>query len=164
MKHKRIVEAFAEALKEARASSGLTLRQVEHMTGISNAIISQYENGMVMPSLYSASLLASALDFSLDEVASNITPKEIQMEIKVGQKYRDKQGNCFQLTEIDVPNDKFTAQMYSMKDGSPTDFYLKGEFSKLPHFIKAQKMGLVLTPEDNIDNGTTLSKAVVDEQ
>lgn len=38
---------FGEVLKQARSLAGLTLRQVEESTGVSNAYLSQLENGKI---------------------------------------------------------------------------------------------------------------------
>lgn len=58
------------ALKGARARAGLSLREVEKMTGISNSLISQIETGYVVePSFRNIVKLSVILDINLDYLA-----------------------------------------------------------------------------------------------
>ncbi|PZP49405.1 MAG: XRE family transcriptional regulator [Pseudopedobacter saltans] len=71
-------------LKEARKNVVLTLRQVEEMTGISNAYLSQLENDKIKnPSVNILSKLSSLYKVSLKTLLSNakmIDKKEAQQE------------------------------------------------------------------------------------
>lgn len=40
---------FAEKLRALRSRKGLTLRELEKISGVSNVLISNYENGKVVP-------------------------------------------------------------------------------------------------------------------
>lgn len=56
-------------LKEIRSSKGLSLREVEQATGVSNAYLSQLENGKVRkPSLFFIHKLARVYGWTIDEL------------------------------------------------------------------------------------------------
>lgn len=64
---------IAEVVKQKRWEQRLTLRKLEKLTGISNAYLSQLENGRIKkPSWHAVAALALVLDFSLDELASYV--------------------------------------------------------------------------------------------
>lgn len=64
-------QSLAQALKIARQSCGLTLRQVEESTGISNAYLSQLENGRTTnPSMHMLSKLARLYRLPYSELMS----------------------------------------------------------------------------------------------
>lgn len=71
-------------LKDARKNVGLTLRQVEDMTGVSNAYLSQLENEKIKnPSVHILSKLSSLYKVSLKTLLSNakiIDKKDAQNE------------------------------------------------------------------------------------
>ena len=67
VKHK-----LGDCLRHYRVCKNLSLRKLEAETGISNAVISQYENGQHKPSFINVAKLAAALDFSLDDLAKDI--------------------------------------------------------------------------------------------
>lgn len=71
-------------LKNARKNIGLTLRQVEEMSGISNAYLSQLENDKIKnPSVNILSKLSSSYKVSLKTLLSNakmIDKKEAHQE------------------------------------------------------------------------------------
>ena len=59
----------SEVLKELRASKGLSLRQAEKKTGISNAYLSQLENGKIgQPSPHILHKLAEVYDTSYNDL------------------------------------------------------------------------------------------------
>lgn len=66
------IQGIAEVLKLKRQQKGFTLRDLSKITGISNPMLSQYENGKSEPSFERAAKLAEILDFSLDKVASYV--------------------------------------------------------------------------------------------
>ena len=59
---------YGEELKNQRISRNKTLKQVEKDTGISNANLSRWECGKVMPSIDFCVILADYYDISLDEL------------------------------------------------------------------------------------------------
>lgn len=71
---------LSEVLKELRSAKGLSLRQVEKVTGVSNAYLSQIENGKIKePSPHILHKLAGAYDISynnLMKLAGYIQQKE----------------------------------------------------------------------------------------
>jgi transcriptional regulator with XRE-family HTH domain len=61
---------IGQAIKEAREHRGLSLRQLERLTGLSASQISQIESGRpANPGWETVVKLARALDFSLDAAA-----------------------------------------------------------------------------------------------
>ncbi|MCW2462608.1 helix-turn-helix domain-containing protein [Elizabethkingia anophelis] len=79
-----MMSSLGITLKSARKNVGLTLRQVEEMTDISNAYLSQLENDKIKnPSVNILSKLSSLYKVSLKTLLSNakmIDKKEAQQE------------------------------------------------------------------------------------
>ena len=63
-----IEKNYGELLKEHRIAFGKTLLDVERETGISNANLSRWENGKVIPSIAFCERLADYYGISLDEL------------------------------------------------------------------------------------------------
>lgn len=62
---------LGEMLAVAREAKGMTLRDLEKETGISNALLSQIETGKVKePGFFKIMLIAEALNISLDRLAT----------------------------------------------------------------------------------------------
>lgn len=62
-------QTFSRLLKQLRENQGLSLRQIEGVTGVSNAYLSQIESGKVgPPSPRIIEKLASALDYPYVEL------------------------------------------------------------------------------------------------
>lgn len=59
---------YGKALKEQRLLRGKTLLQVETDTGISNANLSRWERGEVIPSIIFCEKLADYYGISIDEL------------------------------------------------------------------------------------------------
>lgn len=78
------MSSLGTTLKDARKNIGLTLRQVEEMTNISNAYLSQLENDKIKnPSVNILSKLSSLYKVSLKNLLSNanmIDKKDAQLE------------------------------------------------------------------------------------
>lgn len=78
------MSSLGATLKDARKNVGLTLRQVEEMTDISNAYLSQLENEKIKnPSVHILSKLSSLYKVSLKTLLSNakmIDKNEAQQE------------------------------------------------------------------------------------
>ncbi|WP_081909293.1 helix-turn-helix domain-containing protein [Flavobacterium sp. ASV13] len=81
---KKTMSSLGATLKDARKNVGLTLRQVEEMTDISNAYLSQLENEKIKnPSVNILSKLSSLYKVSLKTLLSNakmIDKNEAQQE------------------------------------------------------------------------------------
>lgn len=60
-------------LKEIRLSQNKTLLEVEQATGISNANLSRWENGKVIPSIAFCEQLADYYGITLDELVGRNT-------------------------------------------------------------------------------------------
>ncbi|MWB94022.1 helix-turn-helix domain-containing protein [Flavobacterium sp. GA093] len=79
-----MMSSLGASLKDARKNVGLTLRQVEEMTDISNAYLSQLENDKIKnPSVNILSKLSSLYKVSLKTLLSNakmIDKKEARQE------------------------------------------------------------------------------------
>ena len=79
-----MMSSLGVTLKDARKNIGLTLRQVEEMTDISNAYLSQLENEKIKnPSVHILSKLSSLYKVSLKTLLSNakmIDKNEAQQE------------------------------------------------------------------------------------
>lgn len=73
-------KSLGELLKELRLANSLTLRDVEGLTGISNAYLSQVENGQIkQPSPNFLHKMAGVLDYSYEalmEKAGYVVPRK----------------------------------------------------------------------------------------
>lgn len=66
---------IGKKIRYYREQKGFTQKQLAQITGISRQMIYQYENGMTIPKLYNAILLAKALEVSLDDLCSEVSPE-----------------------------------------------------------------------------------------
>lgn len=81
-----------ELLAEARERKGLTLRDLEEMTGLSNALLSQIETGAILePSFTSIVKISKALGLSLNKVAEcePAVPPKIEAPGLVWKRFKD---------------------------------------------------------------------------
>lgn len=62
------LEEFAENLREARKSKGLTQIQLAQQIGVTNSAVSFYETAKRMPNLRIVSIMSNVLDVSLDDL------------------------------------------------------------------------------------------------
>lgn len=69
---------FAEMIKKARASLGLSYRKLSEETGISHSHIRDIENGKYTPSFDNAIKLASALDINIKDVVVSTYQLQLQ--------------------------------------------------------------------------------------
>ena len=53
---------------EARTAKGITLKQLEEMSGISKTAINNTENGKTSPTLYQLEAIAKALDVRITDL------------------------------------------------------------------------------------------------
>jgi transcriptional regulator with XRE-family HTH domain len=68
---------LGEAIAYAREVKGMTLRQMEKQTGVSNAVISQIETGHVKePGFWTVVKIAKALGLKLDRLAKCELPDQ----------------------------------------------------------------------------------------
>jgi len=66
------LSSFGERLKKRREEKGLSLRQIETATGITNSNLSKIERNKISPSLDAAALISSCLGESLDYLAKGL--------------------------------------------------------------------------------------------
>ena len=59
-------------IKEIRKRKGMTLRDLQRMTGISSGYLSEIENNMKNPSFFHIILIAKALNVQLEELYKEI--------------------------------------------------------------------------------------------
>lgn len=57
---------IAENLKMKRKEVGLSQKEIAEKVGVHQTLIAQYENGLKIPSLATACLIADALETSVD--------------------------------------------------------------------------------------------------
>lgn len=63
--------ALAENIKERRTAKGMTMEELARIVGVSKMTISNYENGIKIPTIYNALQLASALDTTVESLVNN---------------------------------------------------------------------------------------------
>jgi transcriptional regulator with XRE-family HTH domain len=67
---------LTELLSLSREMKGLSLRQVEAATGLSNAYVCQLESGKAEPSLRTAKALSECYGITLDRMANALPAKK----------------------------------------------------------------------------------------
>lgn len=73
----KILKAVGKKLKQERNKNGLSLRDIELATGVSNSYISQIERADVKcPSFFSIFRLCQFFELSLDDLYANENPQE----------------------------------------------------------------------------------------
>ena len=73
---------IAEAMKKARLDKGYSQAKLCQKTGISNACISFYENGIVFPGVLNLIDIADALGITLDELVGRTVRNEKVLQEK----------------------------------------------------------------------------------
>lgn len=66
------METFGERVRERRKEKGITLEEIEAVTGLSNSNLSKIERNKISPSLDAAILISNCLNESLDYLAKGI--------------------------------------------------------------------------------------------
>lgn len=88
-------KTLGELLKDLRLANGLTLRDVEGLTGISNAYLSQVENGQIkQPSPNFLHKMAGALDYpyeALMEKAGYVVPRKEARKTKAAKRSEEQE-------------------------------------------------------------------------
>ena len=70
-------------LREIREKKGLTLQQVEALTGISGNTISRYERGVISPTAETLSKIANALEVTIDELLNGVSKQDWELRLLV---------------------------------------------------------------------------------
>ena len=73
-------------LREIRERRGLTLQQMEDITGIALNTISRYERGVISPNAETALKIAQSLGVTVDELLNGSTKQEFEVKIVMGVK------------------------------------------------------------------------------
>jgi transcriptional regulator with XRE-family HTH domain len=93
-------KTLGELLKDLRLVNGLTLRDVEELTGISNAYLSQVENGQIkQPSPNFLHKMSGVLDYpyeALMEKAGYVVPRKGARKTKAAKR-ADEQERAFAI-------------------------------------------------------------------
>ena len=88
-----------KGLRWIRECRGLTLQQMEDLTGISFNTISRYERDVISPNLETASKIAQALGVTVDELLNGPTKQDFEVKIIMGVK------NLPNATGIEIKDD-----------------------------------------------------------
>ena len=75
-----------KGLRWIRERRGLTLQQIEDLTGISFNTISRYERGVISPNTDTAFKIAQALGVTVDELLNGSANQEFEVKIIMGVK------------------------------------------------------------------------------
>ena len=75
-----------KGLRWIRERRGLTLQQIEDLTGISFNTISRYERGVISPNIDTALKIAQALGVTVDELLNGPANQELDVKIIMGVK------------------------------------------------------------------------------
>ena len=75
-----------KGLRWIRERRGLTLQQIEDLTGISFNTISRYERGVISPNTDTALKIAQALGVTVDELLNGSANQEFEVKIIMGVK------------------------------------------------------------------------------
>lgn len=55
-------------IKEARRRRGMSLRNLEKISGLSRSSISEFENGLTSPTIYELYILATSMDVKITDL------------------------------------------------------------------------------------------------
>ena len=99
-----------KGLRWIRERRGLTLQQIEDLTGISFNTISRYERGVISPNIDTALKIAQALGVTVDELLNGSANQELDVKIIMGLK------SLTGLAGIEVTNNSF---IYGVQDDEP---------------------------------------------
>lgn len=100
-----------KGLRCIRERRGLTLQQIEDLTGISFNTISRYERGIISPNVDTASKIAQALGVTVDELINGTVNQELEVKIVMGVK------NLADSAGISLPSNTFT---FGVNDNEPS--------------------------------------------
>lgn len=100
-----------KGLRCIRERRGLTLQQIEDLTGISFNTISRYERGIISPKVDTASKIAQALGVTVDELINGTVNQELEVKIVMGVK------NLADSAGISLPSNTFT---FGVNDNEPS--------------------------------------------
>lgn len=99
-----------KGLRLIRERRGLTLQQMEEITGIALNTISRYERGVISPNADTALKIAQALGVTVDELLNETTKQEFEVKIVMGVK------NLTGVAGIEITDNTF---LYGVQDDEP---------------------------------------------
>lgn len=99
-----------KGLRWIREHRGLTLQQIEEITGIALNTISRYERGVISPTTETAQKIAQALGVTVDELLNGPTKQEFEVKILMGVK------SLTGLAGVEVASNTF---FYGVDDNEP---------------------------------------------
>lgn len=99
-----------KGLRAIRKKLGVSLINLEEMTGIDASSLSRYERGTVTPSIDMVQKIANALGITVDELLNEPTNQELDVKIIMGVK------SLTGLAGIEVANNSF---IYGVQDDEP---------------------------------------------
>lgn len=99
-----------KGLRLIRERRGLTLQQMEEITGIALNTISRYERGVISPNADTALKIAQALGVTVDELLNETTKQEFEVKIVMGVK------NLTGAAGIEIADNTF---LYGVQDDEP---------------------------------------------
>ena len=114
-----------KGLRWIRERRGLTLQQIEDLTGISFNTISRYERGVISPNIDTVLKIARALGVTVDELVNGPTNQELDVKIIMGVKSLtglagiELAGNNFVFGVND--NEPSIVLMGNVRIGTPED-------------------------------------------
>ena len=60
--------ATGQKIKQMRTQAGMTIKDMQEMTGVSASAVTKWQRGESMPSIDNLVILAAVLDVSIDEI------------------------------------------------------------------------------------------------
>ena len=97
-----------EILKDLRTRASLTLRQVEEATGISNAYLSQLENGKIKnPSAQTLYVLSKLYSTSIESLLiasgliNKIDIKPVELKLSIEKRVEQLEHICNNINQLD---------------------------------------------------------------
>ncbi len=99
-----------KGLRWIRERRGLTLQQIEELTGIALNTISRYERGAISPTTETAQKIAQALGVTVDELLNGPARQEFEVKIVMGVK------NLTGLAGVSLEDNDF---IYGVDDRKP---------------------------------------------
>ncbi|MBQ6983076.1 MAG: helix-turn-helix transcriptional regulator [Synergistaceae bacterium] len=100
-----------KGLRWIRERRGLTLQQIEDLTGISFNTISRYERGVISPNIDTALKIAQALGVTVDELLNGSANQELDVKIIMGVK------SLAGLAGIELASNNF---VFGVNDNEPS--------------------------------------------
>lgn len=123
-----------KGLRQIRERRGLTLQQMEEITGIALNTISRYERGVISPNAETAVKIAQALGVTVDELLNGPANQELDVKIIMGVK------SMAGLAGMEVASNSF---IYGIQDDEP-QIILAGRVRIDTPEIRAKARDLIL--------------------